>query len=427
MRPRTLDLAVVALLVVVLGGLYLATASRGPAQVNDTRAASVAAWSLGTRGTAVLPAGWPASRNYWGVETAEDRVLVGRFPGVAYWAAPAYAAAAIVGDEPPPAHPLLVDPGPAATTAALTAAAVAGVVYALLRTVTSRRVAVGATLVIATGTSLWSVAADAMWPHGPAMLALAGALLAWRRSHPALVAVCAAIAVLARPPVVVILCILAVYAWWRARPRDGWAFAAGAAAGLAALSAYSAWAFGTALPVAGYDAVSHLDGLAIHGPWQTARELGLAFVSRSRGLLVASPVVLPAMVAVVVAWRRLPGWTRAGAVAGLVLLVLQVRAVGHRGGADLAAYRVSLEALVVATPALVLATVEVARDRRWVQVLVGILAAASIAFHAHGAVTGGIAPQHVRAWERIDVTVRAQYGNARLGEVDLRSDATTDP
>lgn len=49
------DITVALLLAVMVAVLYLATITGGPAQVNDTRAASVAAWSLGARGSAVLP------------------------------------------------------------------------------------------------------------------------------------------------------------------------------------------------------------------------------------------------------------------------------------------------------------------------------------------------------------------------------------
>jgi hypothetical protein len=405
LRTRHADALTALVIALVIGVLYLATASDGPAQVNDTRAATVASWTLGTTGSVHLPGDWPASRNYWGVETDDGRVVVGRFPGIAYWAAPAYALVALAGDEEPE-HPLLVDPRPAAVTAAATAALVAGVLFLLLRTELARGPAVLATVVAAAGTALWSVASDALWPHAPAMLGLAVMLLAWRRDRVVVAAFGAGLAVLIRPHVVVAVLLVAGYAWWRDQRRAGTALAIGGLGGLAALSLYSAVVFGTWLPVAGYDAAAHLDGLALHTPWQTLREFGLAFVWPSRGMLASSPVLLPAIVAAVLTWRRLPGWTRACAVAAAVLLVVQVRAVGHRGGADLATYRVSLEALVLAAPALVLATVEVLRDHRWVRPVVAVLAAASIGLHAHAAVVGGIDGERVRTWERIDAQLR---------------------
>lgn len=398
------DWVVVVLLWSVLAALYVATASFGPAQTNDTRAATVGAWSFGTRGSPVLPQAWPPSANYWGAEGRHDRVLVNRFPGVAYWAAPAYA---FTSRGEAPAHPFLVDPVPAAVTAALTAAAVAALMFALLRGEVSRSVALAAAGALATATSLWSVAADAMWPHAPAMLALTAMLLAWRRSRPLVAAWCAVVAVLVRPHLVVVMAVLAVFAWRREARRDAVALATGGLAGVLALSAYSAWAFGTVLPVAGYDPVGHLEGLVSHSVWQTLRDLGLAFVSPSRGLLIASPLLLAAMFALARTWRCLPAWTRTAAVAGMIYLLVQVRAVGYRGGADFFAYRVSLELLVLAAPALTLAIVAASRRHRRLVPVLGVLAAISIGIHGYGAVAGGIPSEKVRQWEDIHAAVVA--------------------
>lgn len=419
-RPWWLADAVVGLLLAVMvGGLYLATITGGPAQVNDTRAASVAAWSLGTRGTAALPEAWPASHNYWGIESRDGSVLVNRFPGVAYWAASAYALATVSGDQPTPAHPFLVDPTPARVTAAITAAAVVGALFMLLRTLVSPSAALAATLVVATGTSLWSVAANAMWPHGPAMLALVGMLLAWRRQHPLAAATCAGVAVLVRPHLLLAVVLLAGWAIWRERAQDGAWLAAGGLVGVLGLSAYTWWAFGSPLPVAGYDAPGHLHGLLAQTPWATARELGLALGSPTRGLLVASPVLVPGLVAMVSQWRRLPGWTQASAVAALVHLVVQVRAVGHIGGDGFVAYRISLESVALAAPALVAATMELVRRHHGWLVAVALLSSVSIGIHAWGAATGGIADTTQQRWEQIDVTVREQYGDAQPHQVDL--------
>lgn len=203
-------------------------------------------------------------------------MLVNRFPGVAYWAAPAYALAGLADDQPTPSHPLLVDPMPARVTAAFTAAAVTGVLFVLLRTLVSAPAALAATVVIAAGTSLWSVAANALW-------------------------------------------------------------------------------------------------------------------------------------------RQLPGWTKASALAAVAYLVVQVRVAGHAGGDGFFAYRVSLESLALAVPALAAATVELARRHRAWSVAVALLAATSIGIHAWGAASGGIAEPTQRRWEQIDGMVREQYGGTPTG------------
>ncbi|MFA9446776.1 hypothetical protein [Egicoccus sp. AB-alg6-2] len=423
MRFDRRDLVTTGLLVVLLSAAYLATANRGPAFVNDTRAATVAAWSVGTRGTAALPETWPASRNYWGIEGRHGHVYVNRFPGVAYWAAPAYAVADAVSAKPPPAHPFLVDPRPAAVTASVTAALAAGLLHLLLRTEAGRSTSIAGALVFALGTSLWSTAADSMWPHGPTCLALTALLLGWRRGWAPLAAAGAVVAVLVRPHLVVAVVVVAAYAWWREDRRDAVWIAAAAAVGLALMTAYTAWAFGTVLPVAGYDTTAHLRGLIRHSPWQTVRDLGLAFVSPHRGIFVFSPVVVPALVAVTVAWRRLPRWTLAAATAGLAYLVVQVRAVGYQGGTDFFAYRISLEPLLLSVPAMALAVQDAVERRRWLVGVVAVTAVASVAVHAYGAVDGGVSPDTVARWQQIDATVRRDFDDRRLGDVDLRMPA----
>jgi hypothetical protein len=415
-RDRLLAVAVGLLLC----ALYLATANYGPAQVNDTRAATVGAWSLGTEGTAALPESWPASANYWGVEGPDGRVFVNRFPGVAYWAAPAYAVVAVVDDRDAPAHPFLVSVRPAVVTAATTSATAGALVFVLLRRLTGRGAAVAATLVFSLGTSVWSVAADAMWPHGPALLALTVMLLGWRGRRPLPLLVGAAVAVLVRPHLAVVPIVLAVFCWRRDRQVDAGWMVLGTLLGLTLLTAYSFWAFGVPLPVAGYDVGGHLGGLASHTPWQTVRALALAFVSASHGLLPATPVLVVAVPALLLSWSALPGWTRASAFAGLVYLLVQVRALGHLGGADFFAYRISLEPLLLALPALVLATQRRVAARRERQAVVAVLGLAAIAIHAYGAVVGGVSDETRREWAQIDATVRDEFSDLELGEADLR-------
>ena len=236
---RWLPAAAAALLFLAVTALLVATSNPGRALVNDTRAGALASWSLGTHGEAALPEPWPASHNYWGVEGRDGRVYVNRFPGVAYWAAPAYAAAALSGSEHvSPAHPFLVDVRPAGWTAAVTVVLAGLVAVLLLRRLLPDRWALLAGLVLVTGTGLWSVAADALWPHGPTALVLLTALLGWRRDQTTLVAAAAAGSVLVRPHLAVALVVLAVYAWrWNRDGRGAAAFAGGTLAGLAALSA----------------------------------------------------------------------------------------------------------------------------------------------------------------------------------------------
>lgn len=411
--------------------LLVTTANPGPSLVNDTRASALSSWALGTQGELALPEPWPASRNYWGVTTPDGRVHVNRFPGVALWASPAYAVHHLVAPTPPPAHPFLVDLRPAAWTAAVTVAAAGGVLYAVLRRVVPRPWAGAGAGVLVLGTGLWSVAADSLWPHGPAVLALATLLLAWqrgRRGDPLLAAGAAALTVLVRPHLAVATVLVGADALRRgAERRVGVATLVGTAAGLALLVLYTRHVFGTWTPTAGYDVAAHLGGLATNSPWQTVRAFTLALVGAERGALLWWPVVGAGAVLAAVRWRDLPAWTVASALAGLAYLVVQVRAVGHLGGADFFGPRISLEPLVLAAPALVVGAHAAATmpGRAWrrgiATAVLTVTAAGSVGLHAFGAVARSTSPQQLERWERIDDTVRRDFGDLQLGDVDLRT------
>jgi hypothetical protein len=458
-RPwRRREVSAVVAVAAAVTALLLATANPGPSLVNDTRASALSSWTLGTQGELALPEPWPASRNYWGVTTPDGRVHVNRFPGVALWAAPAYAVHHLaVGRPDPPAHPFLVDLRPAGWAAASTVVVALVVAYALLRREVPPWWAAGGVLVLGLGTSLWSVAADALWPHGPAVLALLTVLLACRRGgrgDPVLAAAAAAVAVSVRPHLAVATVVLGVGAVWRGRrASDALASSSGSRAGeraagvgvlvgtvvgLAVVSGYTRRLFGTWLPIAGYDVAGHLGGLVEHSPWQTVRAFGLALVGSERGVLVWSPVLAVAVVCLVVvavAGRdRLPGWTVTAAAAGMAYLVVQVRAVGHLGGADFFGARITLEPVVLATPLLVVACWQVVAGevvgpvlRRVAAGLLAVAAAGSIGWHAFGAAARSTSPEQLERWEAIDATVRRDFGHLRLGDVDLREQPGTAP
>ena len=415
-RQRGLTVA----LFLSLSVLLVASANSGPAQVNDTRASALASWSLGTLGHTALPDVWPASANYWGVETPSGEIYTNRFPGVAYWAAPAYALASTFDPRPAPAHPFLVDLRPASWTAAVTVAAAGVAGFVLLRRTLPQNWALGSSLVLILGTGLWSVAADSLWPHGPAALFLLIGLFGWRDQHRLVVIGAAAGAVLVRPHIAVALVVLAIYAWFRdGDRRDGLAFLGGTGLGLAMLSAYSLAVFGVWTPTAGYDPASHLEGLVVHGPGQTIGAITGALVGTERGVLLFSPILAVAGVAVVIAWRQLPAWTLASAAAGLAYLLIQVRAVGHLGGDQFFGARVSLESVVLSAPALATAVYLRARHNRALLVATLCAAAASVAIHAYGAFERSIDPLEVERWAQIVSIVEDEFADHELGDVDL--------
>lgn len=380
-RTRVVAIALFWLLAVV----YSATASYDSVQVNDTRAASVASWALATTGGPALPEHWAAHHAYWGVETDSGQVLVNRFPAVAYWATPMYAISRAIGG-PVPTHPLEVPVWPAALTAALTSAAAGAVLFRLLRLNMSETQAAWSTLVAAFGTSLWSVAADAMWPHGPVALSLTLCVYGARTNRMVLAGGSAAVAVTARPSAITAVAIMAVgiFALER-RARPAVLVGAGGLFGLALVSTYSYKYFNQPLPTAGYDAGAHLAGMWRHSPWQTLRDSFFALLSIERGVLISSPVVGLAGLGLVKFRREVPVWSVVTAVAGCVMLLVHIRLIGYRGGEGFFSYRLPIEALILATPALSVGLLSLwASARRWRWAIVGACVLSVVA-HAAGA------------------------------------------
>lgn len=425
LKPCPSPAWLVALPFVGLAALLLITSNPGPALVNDTRASAVASWTLGTQGQLALPETWPASHNYWGMEAPDGNVYVNRFPGVAYWAAPAYAVHSIFAGSSVPAHPFLVDLRPAAWMAALTVALAGFIGFLLLRKLVPDPWALTAAGVMTLGTGLWSVAADALWPHGPTALLLLLTLLGWRDRRPVLAGVAAAGCVLVRPHLAVALAVLALYAWRGERHRgDALALLAGLVVGLLALVAYSQAVFGVWTPTAGYDVAGHLGGLVHHGPGQTVGAFFSALMGLERGVLVYTPVVAAALAALAWHRHRLPRWTLASLLAGIAYLVAQVRAVGPLGGEQFFGARISLETLVLAAPALVVAAHRAAsRSRVWLAVLV-LAGLVSVGIHGYGAMLRSVDPEEVERWRGIEQLVESEFGDLEPHEADLRGGPT---
>jgi len=188
------------------------------------------------------------------------------------------------------------------------------IAYRLSSGTESRRrwIATTAALVMAFGTTAWSVASRALWQHGPSLLALFAALwlvlrlrdevLSPERSGtappwiaPALGAILAA-AVITRPTNAV--CAAAILGWvaWCRRERLGPTVLGGVA--VAALGALVVGVLGLGVPPP-YYAASRIT-VSVDSLVAFAANL----VSPSRGLLISTPVVLLALPGAWLWWRR---------------------------------------------------------------------------------------------------------------------------
>ena len=84
------------------------------------------------------------------------------------------------------------------------------------------------------------------------------------------------------------------------------------------------------------------------------RNLALALLSPTRGLLMWSPFLIILLPGLGAAWRSAPSWVRGGALGGLLYLLVQLKANRYSGGSGFATYRYPLEAVTAAAPLLFL-------------------------------------------------------------------------
>lgn len=278
------------------------------------------------------------------------------------------------------------------TASLLTAAAVALVFAALARhadRLTSALVAVG----LAFGTNLWPLASRSLWQLETVSVGMALALHAWwrppatlTRRHVLIGAAGLALAGCARletaPAIAVLLVGLIVQVGIR---RACWALGLVTVAGGMLMAAQWTW-FGSvlgakmALQLTGFEAHA-VTGTFSASPWYGAAGL---LLSPSRGLVVFSPIVLIALLAVPAVWRERSDsgarwWTAAALLQWACYSCYSMWWGGHTYGP-----RYLVDALIPLTPAAATGLVWV-RARRWRQVLAAVALAWSVVVAGTGA------------------------------------------
>jgi hypothetical protein len=381
---RRRDRRAALLLFLIVWGVYLGTATYTVSQINDTRATAQSAWSLGTRGTLALPQEWEGTID-WEKEGRDGRLYTNRFPGPILWAAPFYTVGEALFPRETPGHPHLLNYAPAGVAAATAAALAVLASFLLFRRLADRRLAVIAAGVLAFGTGVWSVSADAMWNHGLTHLTLSlGVLAAIDGRHVRSGAAFAA-AVITRPQVAVFAAVVGLWKGAVTRQlRPIIVIGAVSALGALAMVIYTRVLFGLSLPVAGHSPERVTDVATV--PFLVfAERVWLTFVDPVRGVLFYVPALLVLLPFVRRGWRISPWWVKASAVAGVVYMVVQLRSNTYHGGAQFFGSRLTLEPLVLAAPLFLRTWQAFLSRQRVLRWLLGVLLTIGIALHALGA------------------------------------------
>jgi hypothetical protein len=179
-------------------------------------------------------------------------------------------------------------------TAAWTTALAVGGMFVLVRRRrpdTGLRFALGATVIVALGTSLWSTAAATLWQHGPSVAAVTWGLVCLHDRRVALAGALFMLAVAFRPTNglmllagLVVVVVASHRSWWR--------YLAGAAAVAVPWCAVTLVTYGTALQPYG-----DVNRLGLHDEFGDA--LAANLVSPGRGLFVFTPIAVLAVLGAV--------------------------------------------------------------------------------------------------------------------------------
>jgi hypothetical protein len=278
---------------------------------------------------------------------------------------------------------------PATLSAVLvTAAAAAVLALVFLGQSGSVPTAVAAGLLFGLATGAWSVASRMSWTHGPAMLAVALAVLGLQRRRWAWAGAAFGLAILCRPHLALVAAAAGVgLAVTRRSLAPALRVGLTSGIGLAALMAYNHAIWGGISISGGYgDGFSDRFASSSVG-WFLGNVWG-ALVDRDHGLLTWAPFLLVLGAGAVATRRKLPDWTVVSAVGGLLYLLVQLRANRFSGGDGHFGYRYPLEALVAAAPLLFLGYWQWARDRRIPRMALAVGLAVGLLGQVLGAVGG---------------------------------------
>lgn len=391
--------AVVGVLFAILSIIYLASAPPLLPHHIDPLTNTLTAWNVANEGSfyldrweAVTGPEFYAQSNQ--IIRGEGRPVSKYPPGSALLAVPLYLVfdglSTIVANFPTgtgeiaTAEMSLPALWPSVIVGAATTAGAVAVLFLTFETLVSRSRALVAATAIGLGTSLWTIASQALWQHGPAALAIAIGLWALAQDRMWLAGVALAPLLVIRPQAALAIAtsglLLSVI---RRTLRPAIALGVPASLGVAAYLGFNTAVFGEILPegAGGYAVTADV---ATGGRIDALRS---AFFDRYRGVFVYSPFTLLPMPGLVRNARAVPDWAWASLVGGALLLVFQVRPGDFSGGVGFFGYRYPIEALVFASPALVAASVAWVGNSIWRQRVAVLLIALGIAIHAVGALT----------------------------------------
>ena len=369
---RRASASLVVFVGIVLLALYLATGEYGNIYGTDPFTNAVHARALAEDQDPILEEldGFVTPEfqrfQHWLVD-APDGVTAQYPPGTAIWAAPFYALSDTslrsatfteqgVEDGADFAFDVPSTFAPATFAAALSVAISITVFGLTISPLLSRRATVSSMVAAGLGTGAWSVAADKLWQHGPAMMCISLGTYFASRNRFAASGFAFAAGVLVRPrSAVIAACIGIAIAIRRRSIKEISLLGAVSMLGVVALAVHNSAVFDSYSLAGGYR-LTGFNGETTNSPLVVAGRLAGSLVHERVGIAWSSPFVIVALYAAVKTRRGTPDWALGAAIGGVLYLVIQFRTNRLTGGTSFFSYRYPLEALMAAGPLLAFST-----------------------------------------------------------------------
>jgi hypothetical protein len=312
---------------------------------------------------------------YWVRVADNGHTVVSRFPGLIAITMPAYWIAERLGLT----DTMTVVPG--AITAALACAVGLMLLFLAMRKRLGDKVAATACGILGFATPVWTISADATWPHTVTLLGICGMAWATASNRWVWAGVFGGVTLWGRLHAAAVVAVVGVLlGWWRRSPRITLTMGAISAGFLGLISVWTRWMYGSWDPIASYGSEDVL-GYIPEG-WDHIREELAMWIAPDRGIFVWTPVVALLMPALFRGWREVPDWARSLLFGGLAYTLIQGFMRNGIGGDSFYGYRLGIEFVVAATPALAFASSHMGRFARRLFVPLVTLQLCAFAFGA---------------------------------------------
>lgn len=363
-----------ALIIVVILPLYVANARWSIHGNPDVIAAALPAYELANNlsidvsGHQVIADNLDRGLDTWFIEMPSGEVVSNRPPGLILLTTPPYAVMQQRG----------FSVGPSTLVALLTTVLAVVLTWNVLIDLVGLTRATVATLTLAMGTTTWAVSSAQLWPHGPGQLWAAIAISSMSAASLSGAGWAFAVSVTTRPLTALFAVTTGLLESIRRRSWRPTLMIWGIASlGAAAVVMYNRYVFGTWSLRGGYSEDFTMGALDRFSPWDYLLNVFHMFVGLPNGFLITTPIIGIAVLGAVQAWKRIPGWAKSTALAGVIYLLVHA-ALNRASGGSLVFYRYPLESIVLAAPALTLGSQHLWDSKVAWRVIVGFAIGASI-------------------------------------------------